>query len=170
MKGGENMISKKIILPVVVLAIVGTAAFGVAQVNAQTSNQPFANMVEAISQKFGLDKTKVQSVVEEVHKQNQEKRQAMMQQRLEEKLTQDVKDGKITEAQKNAIINKMKQLRSNMTPGAMKDKTPEERKTEMDTKKTEITNWAKSQGIDPNYLMELFGRGGMHKQGWAKPQ
>lgn len=169
MKGGKTMISKKILLPVIAAAFAGVTVLGVPNVNAQTTSAPFANMVDAISQKFGLDRTKVQAVVEEVHKKNQVERTAMMKQKMETKLTQDVKDGKITEAQKQAIIKKLAEVHASVVPGSMKDKTPEQRKQEMEAKRSEMSNWAKSQGIDPDYLLKIFGRSGMHKQGWAKP-
>ena len=162
------MISKKILIPVVVLTIVGAATYGAATINAQTTT-PHAGLIEAISQKFGLDKTKVQSVADEYRKTHQAERQEMMKQKMEEKLTQDVKDGKITEAQKQAIIKKLAEVKNAFNPDSVKNMTPEERKKAMDDKHAELEKWAQTQGIDPNYVIRGEGRRGMLKQGWAKP-
>src|SRR3990167_5943501 len=97
------MISKKILVPIVVMTIVSAAAFGATRINAQSTSEPFSGLVDVISQKFGLDKAKVQSVVGEYHKTRQEEMKQIMQKRIDEKLSQDVKDGKITEAQKKAM-------------------------------------------------------------------
>ncbi len=163
------MISKKILIPIVVLTIVSAAVIGAGSINAQTTNEPFSGLVDTIAQKFGLDKSKVQSTVDEYREKHQQERQQMMQQKIEDKLSQYVKDGKITETQKQAILKKHQELRNKFNPETMRNMTQDERKKAMDEKQAEIKSWAEAQGIDPNYFMFGFGRGGMHKQGWAKP-
>lgn len=162
------MISKKVLIPVIALTIIATTATYATSINAQTTT-PHAGLVEAISKKFGLDKTKVQSAVDEYRKVHQTEKQEMMKQKMEEKLTQDVKDGKITEAQKKAIIKKLTEVKNSINPDTIKNMTPEERKKAMDDKHAELEKWAQTQGIDPNYVIRGIGRHGMLKQGWAKP-
>src|SRR3989344_1136105 len=152
------MLTKKILIPVIAITVAGTAAFGVASANAQTTAYPLSGLAGAISQKFGIDKTQVQSVVDDYHKKHQEEKRQMMQKRMEEKLTQDVKDGKITEAQKQAIIKKFTEMKSSVKPESFKDMTAEERKKAMENKRTELKSWAESQGIDPNHILQRFGR------------
>lgn len=163
------MISKKILIPVVILGIAGAAAIGAAGINAQTSTQSHSGLIDAIAQKFGLDKAKVQSTVEEYHKTRQEQRKKVMQDKIEEKLTAEVKNGKITEVQKQTILKKIAEIKSSVNFESLKNMTPSERMKLLKDKKAELITWAQSQGIDPSYVMFGFGRGGIHKQGWAKP-
>ena len=93
----------------------------------------FDGIVEVISQKFNLDKGKVETVVNEYQTQHRQQIQAAMQKEQSERLTQLVNDGKITEEQKQAIIKKREELRS----------------------------WAQSQGIDTSVMMGNGHRGGM---------
>jgi phenylpyruvate tautomerase PptA (4-oxalocrotonate tautomerase family) len=163
------MISKKILIPVIALVITGGTVFVASGVNAQTPADRLSELSEVIAQKFGLDKSKVQTVVDEFHTSKMKERHAEMQKKWEDKLTQDVKDGKITETQKQAILKKLAELKSANNPDTMKNMTAEERKKTMETKRAELKSWAESQGIDPSYVIFGFGRGGLHKQGWSKP-
>ena len=84
---------------------------------------------------------------------------------MQERLTQLVSEGKITEAQKQLIVTKMSELVAARAQemDALKDKTMAERKALMDQKRTELEAWAKANGIDTQYLMpfgEGRGRGG----------
>jgi spore germination cell wall hydrolase CwlJ-like protein len=91
--------------------------------------------------------------------------QAQMKERMSNRLTQLVTDKKITEAQKNLIIAKHDAMQKEMQTmrDQMKDKTPEERRALMETKRVELEKWAKDNGIDLQYL-KPFGPGkGMHK-------
>lgn len=151
------MLRNKILLPVLAVTIGGVALFGVSQVSAQNTDGP-SELVSAIAQKFNLPQDQVQQVFNE----QKEKHHAQMQVKMDEKLTQLVKDGKLTEAQKQAMIAKMAEMKNNFNPDALKDLTPEQRREKMDQHRQEMENWAKSQGIDPTLLMFNFkiGRGG----------
>jgi len=77
-----------------------------------------------------------------------------------DKLAQAVKDGKITEAQKVAILAKLEEVRKANNPETMKKMTDAERKTAMEAQKTELEAWATSQGIDVQYVtMGMMGSG-----------
>lgn len=163
------MISKKILIPVIALVITGGTVFAAYGVNAQTPTDRINGLAETIAQKFGLDKSKVQTVVDEFHTSKMKERQAEMQKKWEDKLTQEVKDGKITDAQKQAILKKLDELRSKYNPDTISNMTVEERRKAMEAKQTELKSWADSQGINESYLIFGFGRFGMHKQGWSTP-
>lgn len=62
-------------------------------------------------------------------------KKSLMQKNLEANLAQLVKDGKITEDQKNKILNKTKELQ-----------------TQHEAKKTELEKWAKDNNIDLQYF------------------
>jgi Flp pilus assembly protein CpaB len=152
------MISKKIILSIAIVGIVGLAAVVAKPVQAQDpSKNPLSGLVEAIAQKFSLDKTKVQVVVDDFEKKRRADMQKMMEQRMKTKFDALVKQGKITSQQESAILAKLKELKGKNNPETFKNMTPQERQKAMQDKKTQLEQWAKSQGIDPQYLM--FGHG-----------
>jgi hypothetical protein len=144
----------KILISALVLALGGAALFGGSNVYAEgvTGN----TIVSKIASKFGLKESDVQAVFD----QNRQEHQAQMQIKFEEQLSQKVKDGKITETQKQLILAKHKEFQANRqsTMDSMKNLTPEQRKTEMEKERTELQTWAKNNGIDEQYLMG--GRGG----------
>lgn len=75
------------------LAIVGSAVIGVVPVFAQTTGNTihpnfFQSLIDAIAQKFGLDKTQVQNVVTDYQNQQKQTMQANAQQREKSRLDQ----------------------------------------------------------------------------------
>lgn len=170
------MISKKIVLLLLTVAIMGgVMMFGAGQVYAQTNGSPFSKfvnpftkLVQMISQKFGLDQGQVQSVFDRFHQERKQEMQQNAQQREQDRLNKLVQDEKITEAQKQAILDKLAELRSKYNPDNFKDMTVEQRKQQFQAQQDEIKSWVESQGIDPSYVMPGFGMGGrkgMGKQG-----
>jgi len=81
----------------------------------------------------------------------------------EERLTKLVSEGKITEAQKSAILAELKALQTKYSIESMKDLSEEERQTQMKTIQDELTAWAKEQGIDISSVMPT-GPGGQPGQ------
>lgn len=154
------MISKKIIFPAVAVLIIGGAtAFGITQVHAQTTNNPFSDLVQKIAQKFGLDQTQVQSVFDDYRNQRKQTMMQNMQKKQEDRLNQLVQNGKITDAQKTAILNEMSVLKSKYNPDNFRNMTPDERKKQFQAEQDEIKTWSQSQSIDPMYLRPGFGIG-----------
>ncbi|MCX6726803.1 MAG: hypothetical protein NTY75_03210 [Candidatus Shapirobacteria bacterium] len=130
------MISKKLIFPaLIVVAAGGIVAIKPLTTMAQTTT-PLSGLVQMIAQKFNLDSAQVQTAIDDY-------RVKQKQSRINDRLGKMVTQGKITEAQKQAIITKLATLNRN-----------------------DFKTWAQSQGIDPNLIMPRFGmgfRGGMHK-------
>lgn len=165
------MISKKIYIPILAAGVIGgTAVFGVSLVNAQaTQHNPMSGLVQKIAQKFNLDQSQVQSVIDQFHTEQQQVRQQEMQKREEERLSQLVLRGKITELQKQAIIAKHVEMRTKFNPDTMKTMTQEQRKEHRTAMETEMKTWASTQGIDLTIIQfgfgkgGGFGRGGMHE-------
>ncbi len=156
--------NKKLLLTAVTITVLGAGLFGISTVSAQTNSDPSSNLVQKISEKFGLNKDEVQKVFDE----ERTARQAKMQIRMEDRLSALVTEGKLTEAQKQLILNKHKELQSERQTEmqSMKDLTFEQRKEKMEARRTELEAWANENGIDTQYLffghgMRGFGKGQM---------
>lgn len=165
----------RIIFMALILTLAGMGAVSTNQVLAQNTNSNrFSTLVQKIADRFGLRKEDVQTVFD----QDRENRQTQMEAKYLAQLDQLVKDGKITEAQKQLIINKRKEMETNrqLEMQSMQGKTQEERKalmeaskTKMETERKTLEDWATQNGIDVKYLMGGFGRGhfGGMKGGWG---
>jgi len=154
-----------------VVGIIGFSGFATsvyAQTNTKNDSNGnfFSGLVQAIAQKFHLDENQVKATVDDYHQQKRKERKENMGKKEEDRLSQLVKDGKITDAQKQAILSKLASLKQKYNPANMKDKTPEERKKQMQSMKDELTSWAKSQGIDINLIFPKFEMGAGMGRKW----
>jgi len=136
----------------IALAIFGVVLFAGMTVKAQEAN--FHNdLVKKIAEKFNLQESEVKTVFEDFHQEKMAKHQQMM----EDKLTQAVKDGKLTEAQKQAILKKHQEMKANHQ--SLKNLTPEERREKMQSHKQEMEAWAKENGLTLETFHEVMGKG-----------
>jgi hypothetical protein len=156
----SNINKKKMLFPVMALAVLAGGLLTVGSAFAQDSVNPHDSIVQKIADKFGLSKDEVQKVFDE----ERTERQAEMQAKNTERLDQLVKDGKITEEQRTLIINKQKELQAQkqVNKGGFKDKNPEEIKTQMETQRTTLETWAKENGINMEYFRPGMGMRGHH--------
>lgn len=139
----------KIVLPIIILAVSGAAVFSAVNLAYAQSNNSNAvsGLAQAIAQKFNLDATQVQNVINTFRTSNHSNRV----QTLSSRLDVLVQQGKITSEQKQTIIDEVNKLMS-------------EKQTSMMTRITEFKTWAQSQGIDPNLIPVFRGR----HMGWQK--
>lgn len=151
----------KLLLPVLVLALVGLAVFGMSQVQAQNQQSKYPSIIQKLVERFGLKESEVQAVFDEAR----QERQQQMQARFEEHLNQAVKDGKISESQKQAILVKHNELAEERLQNKenWQNMTPEQRRQAMQEQKQELESWASQNGIDLKYL---FGGFGMKRGHW----
>jgi hypothetical protein len=110
------------------------------------------SLAQKIAQKFNLNQTDVQAVINE-------NRQSRHQDRLDNLVT----DGKITEAQKDLILNKMQEWHDNKPDFANMDRT--ERQDAIQKHRDEMQTWAKDNGIDPSIFENSMGKHGNREQG-----
>lgn len=161
------MNTKKIIIPVLaIVLLVGTLA-GTGKIYSQTPGNPFNGLAQMIAQKFNLNQSEVQTVLDQYKGQKQEERKQQIQTKLEDRLTQLVKNGKLTEAQKQAVISKQNELRNLYNTDSFRNLTPDQKRAEMQRKHDEFITWVTSQGIDQNVLPFGFGKEG-RGMGWGK--
>jgi hypothetical protein len=156
---------KNLLMPVLALSVAGATLIGANAVFAQSSIPPQEqSIVQKIAQRFNLQEKDVQAVFDD-HRSN---RHAAMQQKLDARLTQAVKDGKITEVQKQAILKKFQDMKALMGDRSqLKNMSPEQRKQMMEQKKAELESWAKENNLEVSTLQELLGRKGFGHKGFG---
>jgi hypothetical protein len=166
--------NKKIFLTGLTVVILGAGILTSTQVFAQTANDPTSSIVQKIADKFGLNKSDVQAVFD----QDRADRKTAMEKKFESQLDQEVKDGKITEEQKQLIISKRKELETTRQSQMqnMQGKSQDEIKAAMEANKatieaerTSLEDWAKQNGIDIKYLMGDLGMRGGPRNGMGNP-
>jgi Skp family chaperone for outer membrane proteins len=167
-------LKNKILITIIAVSVIGIGLFTTTNVMAQDSGNGFNRMqslVAKIADKFGL---KIEDV-QEVFDQEKKDRQAEMEAKYLERLNTLVSEGKITDAQKQLILNKHNEMKNKRQTEMqnMQGKTGEERKALMEAKRSErekerkdLETWATQSGIDVKYLMGGFGKhGGMRGPG-----
>lgn len=149
--------SKKTIIIATVFTFITASSLLANKVLAQNSDAPgnhMSDMAQQIANKFGLQQDEVQSVFDDFAAQRQqemqtqrEEHQAQAQQQLSDSLDQAVSDGKITQEQKQLILDKHNQLQ-------------EDAQTRMQNQHDELVQWAQDNGIDTDVLQGLMFRTG----------
>ena len=158
--------NKKVLLPVLGAILLAGTVYTTSTVSAQSTNGNGSGqtIIQRLAEKFGLAETDVQAVFDEERTAHQEQMQAQ----YEERLTEAVSNGDLTEAQKQLILAKHEELeaaheadRGQM--GQMKDMTTQERAAEREKRQAErdaLQAWADENGIDMQYVMGFGGPGG----------
>jgi hypothetical protein len=150
---------KKQLIALGAITAIGTAGLiGVASASAEsgtTTTNPMSSLVKALASKFSLKEADVQAVFDA-------DRTAMQQQReadVKSEVAQLVKDGKLTQAQADAINAKRVELEKEREANRTSDQnlTEAERKTKMDEHKATLDQWMKDNGIDSTYAHLLMG-------------
>lgn len=142
--------NKKILASALVLGVIGLAGYGASETVRADNVTNLPPLLQRVVEKFSLNRDEVQSVVDGYRTE----RQAERKQDVEKRLLQAVADGKITEEQKNTILEKMTSWQAQM--GTMRDLTAEERKTKMEEHRTEMKNLEDSIGVN---LRDVIGNG-----------
>jgi hypothetical protein len=148
---------------VTTMTAAGMTGLGVASAatsESGTSGDGTSSLVDKLATKFNLNKDDVQAVFDE----ERTDRQAERQQKFEERLTQAVADGKITEDQKDKILVKMEELESQRKENLEKFKSmsEDERHEAMKSEMESLKTWADENDIPMEYLgvhMKVHGDG-----------
>lgn len=133
----------------------GLATAGIASAeSASGSADPMTGLVDKIASTFNLDKAKVQEVFDE----QRETREQERQKKVGERLQALVENKTITNEQKSAIETKLAEMKKEREANKerFKDMTHSERKEHMEDERTELEDWADSQGIDLTKLDGVF--------------
>jgi len=116
--------------------------------------------ISKLAGKLGIDVDKIKTAFDDLFKEHQTE----MQSKADERLSQAVTEGKITEAQKKLILEKQKELQEKRESNreTFQNMSEEERRTAMEKERTDLETWAKNNGIDLSYMMGFrrgFGKG-----------
>lgn len=133
--------TKKILISLFALFFISGIVLGATRIYAQNTTSSYPPIIQKLTEKFGLKPDEVKNVFNDVRNDEQSKRQAEMQSQIEQSLSEAVKAGKITEAQKQAIIQKQKELQQRRA-----------------AEQQELQSWAQQNGIDMQYLL-MGGKG-----------
>ncbi len=147
-------------LGALLIGLAGAGFIGVNQANAQTQNNPMSSLIEKIAFKFNLNKADVQAVFDQDRADHESERESQ----YEDQLSQYVKEGKITQTQKQLILAKHKEMIANHQSEMQNNQnlTKEEKHAARDKKQRELKDWATQNNIDIKYLMPFGGRERMH--------
>ncbi len=143
--------NKKIILPLLALTVaIGAGTVIIKSVSAADSGTQRASIVQKLATKFGLQETDVEAVFDDNRAEMQKERE----QAFTDKLNKAVTDGKLTTAQKDAVLAKHAEMKN------MRDAEREDRQQ----KRTKLTQWAEANNIDPSFLFGQMRDGAPHMQ------
>ncbi len=162
----------KILATTGVLTLGAIGAIGISNVVGATTNGSKTSLVESIATKFNLNKDEVQKVFDEHKTQMQAQREAEIKTQLE----QLVKDGKLTQAQADAITAKRAELakereanKPTTKPSEMTEEQKAAAKTAREAKKAALDKWLEENKIDSQYRYLLGGKGGRGGKGGQPP-
>jgi hypothetical protein len=138
------------------VAVIAMLGLGGAAMAATSNTTHQDSLAQKIADKFHLNKSDVQSVIEQNHQDKQAKHEQM----LKDKLDQAVKDGKLTQAQEDKLIAKLKELHDQK-----KTDNKADRKADRKAAHDELQQWAKDNGIDLSQVLpHPDGPGHHHSQ------
>ncbi|MBN1299036.1 MAG: hypothetical protein JW997_05055 [Actinobacteria bacterium] len=135
-----------------IFLITATACSGT--LNAQPSEETGImqeSMIEKFAQRFGLDEEEIYEFFEEIR----DERKALADERLKERLDELVEEGQITEAQKDAIIAKLGELKE--FKSSLEDMKVSEARQAIKEMREDLKDWAEENDID---LKPFFANNG----------
>lgn len=142
------------------MAGIGTAAAGIGStVSAANSTNGADSLVDKMATKFNLNKDEVQAVFDE----NRSEKESERSQKINDSLAQAVKDGKLTQEQADALTSKIKELKESFDSKRQEfqDLSEEDRKSAMESKRTELEKWLADNNIPEEYARLIhMGKGG----------
>ena len=147
-------IKRKIIIPTLLLTgALAVGTIGITRANAEDTTT-YLPIVERLAERFGLNIDEVETVFEEERAEHH----AEMLQSFEDRLTEAVTNGKITEVQKQAILEKHEEMAAKMEELRSQNLSGNEMHKQMRAFHEEFKSWAEDQGIEfPFMIFKLDG-------------
>ncbi len=143
-------------IPALTFVLVGALLFADNMVSAQSDNSFQTSLVQKIAQRFGLNEDEVQAVFDE----DRNNMRVRMEMAYEDRWSEAVVNGDITEAQKELILDKRAELEAlrdehhrDITASDLTKEEREARMAEMQAMHDDLRAWAEENDIDLKYLM-----------------
>jgi hypothetical protein len=133
------------------IAAVALLATTFSAVSAQSYGN--SNITQRIAERFNLQESEVQSIFDEAR----EEKMAVMEEKAEERLNVFVENGKISEEQKEIILNKKEEMKTLFED--LKNLSPEERHGKMQELREDLKIWAEENGIEAPFGMGFMNMG-----------
>lgn len=127
--------------------LLAVGSLGVFPVGAQDSVS-YPPIVQKLADRFGLNVEDVEEVFEEERAEHH----AQMLQNFEDRLSEAVTEGKITEEQKQTVLDKHEEMLARMEELRSQDLDPEEMHEKMKAYHEELRAWAEEQNIDIPFM------------------
>lgn len=145
---------KYIIVPIAALGLIAVLALGsVDTVNAYGTRSRRSDLSETIASKFGLNHAQVVETMDEYHQQRMVENHNEREARLEEKLTQAVAQGSLSESQRYAILEKHEEMAERMQEIHDQDLSRDEMHELKADIHEEMQAWAEENGIEYEAMM-----------------
>lgn len=157
MKKKSIKIALILITSLTLFSIGGVACVG--EINAQANEEAgdeYPLLVERLAERFNLDPDEIIDFFDEL----KEEKRADAEERFEDRLDELVEDEKITEDQKEAILDKKEELKT--FKEGLEDMTISEAREAMKEIHEELKDWAEENDLD---LKNFFPRKGAHSFG-----
>jgi phenylpyruvate tautomerase PptA (4-oxalocrotonate tautomerase family) len=135
-------------------ASIAVPAFAATPTAGTTFNDPQQTLIQALIKRFSLNETDLKTFFQEQRAQHE----SQGAERVVERLTAQVAAGKLTEAQKSAIIAKIAEAKAKHEEA--RKLTPEECRKLMEAYRTELEAWVTAQGLDRSYVPLIMGNQG----------
>jgi hypothetical protein len=139
------VISKKLILPMAAVALVGASTFGIVTANAASS--PNQSLVQDIANTFHLDPSKVQAVFN----QHSAQVQATAETRYQDRLQTAVTKGKLTQSQMNEILAEHAALLGQLA--SARSQTGAARRQAVEKVRQDAKSWAEQNDLPVSWLL-----------------
>ncbi len=123
--------------------------------NAGGTDEKQAERVSELAERFNLDENELKTYFEE----QKAEHEAEHQQKQEERLASLVAEGKLTQAQADALKAKREEMKASFEAAKDQNLTREERRTQMKQNRDDFKTWADSQGIDLEVIHPEDGPG-----------
>jgi len=142
-------ISKTAVVSAAAIGLIGVS--GATALAATTATNSKDSLAQDIANKFHLDQSQVQSVIDQHRANHQQNREA----KYEERLTHAVTDGKLSDAQKQAVLTEHNKLVSEIKAAGSGD-----RKQALKNARQEAKTWASQNNIDVKWVLPVHGMPG----------
>jgi hypothetical protein len=154
----KKMNKKTKLLTVALATVVGLGLLGAKAVRANEEGR-YPPIVYKLVERFNLNEGEVMEVFDETR----EERREQMQEMFLGKLGEAVENGKITAEQKEAILEKHKEMRIGKED--FFNLSPEEKREVMQEKHEKMETWAQENGLEDSDFFELGGQKSGIKRG-----